>query len=127
MRRGLASSLPAAPNPAGRSLIHLGRPEMPTLSIAPEGGTGPGGVNPGGTSPAVPNTRPNRWIRPEHPPHPSATTSARTRTAQNEGDFANICQRGDFPLPADSPGEIIKYSARNKTLKIKTSLAKAQA
>jgi len=130
MRWGLASPLPATPNPAGQSPKHLGRPETPTISIAPEGDIGAGGIKPGGASPAVPSTRPNCWGRiqpPQHPPHPSATTSACTWTARNEGNFANICQRGDFPLPADLLGEIIKYSARNKTLKIKTSLAKAQA
>lgn len=117
------------PNPTGRSWIHPGRPETPTLSIAPAGDIGAGGITPRGSSPAVLSTRPNRrrQFQPEHPPHPSATASARTLTARNKGDFTNICQYGDFPLPTDLPGEIIKYSARNKTLKIKTSLAKAQA
>lgn len=110
MRRGLASSLPAAPNPAGRSRIHAGRPKTPALGVTPEGDIGAGGVNPGGTSRAVPSTRPNCWrqIHPEHPLHPPATASARTRPARNEGDFANICQRGDFPSPCRFAGRNYK-------------------
>lgn len=46
MRLGLASSLPAAPNPAGRSRIHPGQPEMPVLGIAPEGDIGAGSIKP---------------------------------------------------------------------------------